>query len=209
VNHSRWQKYRQYKYFGTGWSLRGSLGRYGSARHGQAACRVGAGEGRAARGCDGQTRPTASRLGGQNRPNPPTGFQGAQRVRTFRDIIIAALERVCRTSGSGRTCERRLRRGYDSVKRTRASGPGEPLAVPPDGVRAGAESGDFGTAPVIIRTGTVAGRGETRRRRTHVFRMSESFRKATARWSTARRRRIHRCLENAFWHFGGVPRRWL
>jgi transposase len=61
---------------------------------------------------------------------------------------------------------------------------------------------DFGTgAPVILADG--------KRRRTHVFRIvlshsRKAFSEAVYRQSTDD---FLRCLENAFWHFGGVPQR--
>lgn len=69
---------------------------------------------------------------------------------------------------------------------------------------------DFGTgAPVIIPEGQPLPVGvKTRRRRTHVFRIVLSHsRKAYSEvvyHQTAEQ--FIRCLENAFWHFGGVPR---
>jgi transposase len=68
---------------------------------------------------------------------------------------------------------------------------------------------DFGTgAPVIGQPGTLPGaEGRARRRRTHVLRMVLShsrrgYSEAVYRQTTDA---FIRCLENAFWHFGGVP----
>jgi transposase len=68
---------------------------------------------------------------------------------------------------------------------------------------------DFGTgAPVVIPDGQALPVGvKTRRRRPHVFRIvlshsRKSYSEVVYRQSTEE---FIRCLENAFWHFGGVP----
>ena len=103
--------------------------------------------------------------------------------------------------------------GYDSVKRfVRRLGADQSAAISPDGNAApGVQAQvDFGTgAPVVIPVNEPLPMGvKTRRRKTHIFRIvlshsrkgySEVVYRQTAE-------QFIRCLENAFWHFGGVPR---
>ena len=95
--------------------------------------------------------------------------------------------------------------GYDSVKRfVRPAEAGEPAAVPADGVRAGRRRPRWTSAQ---------GRPDRRagaagRRRPHVFRIvlshsRKAYSEVVYRQTTED---FIRCLENAFWHFGGVPR---
>ena len=117
-----------------------------------------------------------------------------------------ARTRALRPSGSGRTSltEHGFTGSYDSVKRfVRQSGRGDAAAVPPDGVRR--------------RRGS-PGRLRHRRADHHRRRQAPQDARlphrasATAARRTARRRSRQttddfiRCLENAFAHFGGVPK---
>lgn len=170
----------------------------------------GAGAGLA---CENQPNPpTGSGL--QNRPSPPAGNSGpSSRCEPFRDTIIACLERglsyqriwqdLCADGFAG--C-------YDSVKRyARRLAQANPLPFRRMECEPGAEvQVDFGTgAPVIIPEGEPLPVGvKTRRRKTHVFRMvlshsRKAYSEAVYRQTTEN---FIRCLENAFWYFGGVPK---
>lgn len=142
----------------------------------------------------------------QNRPNPPTGYSGpASRCAPFRAIIIEGLEHglsAQRIWQDLRT-EHGFGGGYDSVKRfVRRLRDTTPLPFRRMECDPGAEAQvDFGTgAPVITPEG--------KRRRTHVFRIvlshsRKAYSEAVYRQTTED---FIRCIENAFWHFGGVPR---
>jgi transposase len=142
----------------------------------------------------------------QNRPNPPTGSTGpASRCEPFREVILAALERglSAQRIWQDLNSEHGFGGGYDSVKRfcrrlKHASplpfrrmecGPGDEAQV------------DFGTAAPVITS-------EGKRRRTHLFRIvlshsRKAYSEAVFRQTTDD---FLRCLENAFQHFGGVPK---
>lgn len=150
----------------------------------------------------------------QNRPNPPAGNIGSlSRCEPFRDTIIAALERGL----SYQRIWQDLREdgfvgGYDAVKRyARRLAQANPLPYRRMECEPGAEvQVDFGTgAPVIIPAGEPLPVGvKTRRRKTHVFRMvlshsRKAYSEVVYRQTTEN---FIRCLENAFWYFGGVPR---
>ncbi len=101
------------------------------------------------------------------------------------------------------TAEHGYRGGYDSVKRfvRRLAGNIAPWPMRRMECAPGFEAQiDFGTgAPVIDLNG--------KRRKTHVFRMvlshsRKAYSEASFRQTTED---FLRCLENAFWHFGGVP----
>jgi transposase len=166
-------------------------------------------------GQGGQNRPNLpAGADGENRPDPPAGNSGpASQCEPFHDAIVAGLE-------GGLSYQRiwqDLREGgfagaYDSVKRYAGR---LAAANPPAFRRMECEPGaevqvDFGTgAPVIIPDGEPLPVGvKTRRRRTHVFRMvlshsRKAYSEAVYRQTTEN---FIRCLENAFWHFGGVPK---
>ncbi len=151
---------------------------------------------------------------GQSRPNPPAGSSGpASRCDPFRDAIIAALEQGLSAQRIWQDLrDAGLTAGYDSVKRyVRRLGQAVPLpcrrmeSAPGDQAQV-----DFGTgAPVIIPEGQPLPPGvKTRRRRTHVFRIvlshsRKAYSEAVYRQTTES---FIRCLENAFWYFGGVPK---
>ena len=151
---------------------------------------------------------------GQNRPNPPTGDSGpASRCEPFRDTIIAALERGLSYQRIWQDLHEDGFAGrYDSVKRyARRLAQANPLPFRRMECEPGAEvQVDFGTgAPVIIPAGESLPLGvKTRRRKTHVFRMvlshsRKAYSEVVYRQTTED---FIRCLENAFWYFGGVPR---
>jgi transposase len=163
----------------------------------------------------GENRPNPPvRSPDQNRPNLPIGSSGpASRCESYRDAIIAALEQGL----SAQRIWQDLRQdgfpgGYDSVKRyVRRLGRASPLPFRRMECAPGEEAQvDFGTgAPVILPEGEPLPLGvKTRRRRTHVFRIvlshsRKAYSEVVYRQTTEN---FIRCLENAFWHFGGVPR---
>jgi transposase len=166
-------------------------------------------------GSDGQTRPNPpTGSDGQNQPNPPTGNSGpASRCEPFRETIIAALERGLSYQRIWQDlCEDGFAGGYDSVKRyARRLARANPLPYRRMECEPGAEvQVDFGTgAPVVVPEGEPLPMGvKTRRRKTHVFRIvlshsRKAYSEVVYRQTTEN---FVRCLENAFWHFGGVPR---
>jgi len=150
----------------------------------------------------------------QSRPNPPTGNSGpASRCEPFRDTIIAALERGLSYQRIWQDLhEDGFDGGYDAVKRyARRLAQVRQLPVRRMECEPGAEvQVDFGTgAPVIIPEGEPLPLGvKTRRRKTHVFRMvlshsRKAYSEVVYRQTTEN---FIRCLENAFWYFGGVPK---
>jgi len=151
---------------------------------------------------------------GQTRPNPPTGNSGPpSRCERFRDTIIAALEQGLSYQRIWQDlCADGFAGGYESVKRyagrlARAN----PLPFRRMECEPGVEAQvDFGTgALVLIPEGEPLPVGvKTRRRRTHIFRIvlshsRKGYSEAVYRQTTEN---FIRCLENAFGHFGGVPR---
>lgn len=161
----------------------------------------------------GPNPPTGS--DGQSRPNPPAGNSGpVSECEPFRDFIIAGLER-----GLSRVriwqdlqSEFEFAGGYDCVKRYAGRlAAANPLPVRRMECEPGAEAQvDFGTgAPVIVPAGEPLPLGVTnRRRKTHVFRIvlshsRKAYSEVVYRQTTEN---FIRCLENAFWHFGGIPR---
>ena len=142
----------------------------------------------------------------QNRPNPPAGFSGpTSRCEPFREAICAALERGL--SGQRIWQDLKTEHGfggaYDSVKRfCRRLKQTTPLPFRRMECEPGAEAQvDFGTAAPVITP-------EGKRRRPHLFRIvlshsRKAYSEAVFRQTTDN---FLRCLENAFLHFGGVPR---
>jgi transposase len=122
----------------------------------------------------------------------------------FREIILAKLEQ--RLSAQRIHQDLRADHGftgcYDSVKRyVRRLGQASPLPMRRMECDPGQEAQvDFGTgAPIVTADG--------RRRKTHVFRIvlshsRKAYGEVTYRQTTED---FLRALENAFWHFGGVP----
>ncbi len=151
----------------------------------------------------------------ENRPNPPAGSSGpASRCEPFREIILSALEQglSAQRIWQDLRAEQGFAGGYDSVKRfVRRLSTASPLPFRRMECEPGAEAQiDFGTgAPVVIPEGEMLPAGvKTRRRKTHLFRMvlshsrkgySEVVYRQTAE-------NFIRCIENALFHFGGVPR---
>lgn len=151
----------------------------------------------------------------QNRPNPPIGSSGPRsRCEPYLDIIGSCLERglsAQRIWQDLRT-EQGFAGGYDGVKRfVRRLRTANPLPYRRMECEPGAEAQvDFGTgAPVVIPEGQPLPLGvHSRRRKPHVFRMvlshsRKGYSEVVWRQSTDD---FIRCLENAFWFFGGVPR---
>jgi len=149
-----------------------------------------------------------------NRPNPaivPTGpapITGAGRrsnAEPWRETIQAKLELglSSRRIHQDLVADYGAELGYDSVRRlVKRLGHSRPLPFRRVECIAGDEAQvDFGTgAPVIGPDG--------RRRRTHVFRFvlshsRKGYSEVTYRQTTED---FIACLENALWHFGGVPR---
>lgn len=136
------------------------------------------------------------------------------RSEPFREIIFAKLEQglTAQRIWQDLRDEHGFTDGYQSVQRfvrrlhnarpmpfrRMECGPGEQAQV------------DFGTgAPVIIPEGHPLPAGvKTRRRKTHVFRIVLSHSRKAYSEVVYRQtaEQFIRCLENAFWHFGGVPR---
>lgn len=142
----------------------------------------------------------------QNRPSPPTGLSGpASRCEPLRAVVVAALERGL----SGQRIWQDLRAehgfdgGYDSVKRfCRRLKQATPLPFRRMECAPGDEAQvDFGTAAPVITP-------EGKRRRPHLLRIvlshsRKAYSEAVYRQTTDN---FLRCLENAFIHFGGVPK---
>lgn len=199
-----------------GWSLRRiartlQISRVTVKRH------IELGQARAAptTGSDVQTGPNPpTGPDGQSRPNPPAGNSGPiSRCEPFRDTIMGALERGLSYQRIWQDLhEDGFAGGYDAVKRyARRLVRVNQLPVRRMECEPGAEvQVDFGTgAPVIIPEGEPLPLGvTTRRRKTHVFRMvlshsRKAYSEVVYRQTTEN---FIRCLENAFWYFGGVPK---
>lgn len=160
----------------------------------------------------GPNSPTGSDV--QSRPNPPTGYPGpASGCEPFHDTIVVALEHGLSYQRIWQDLrENGFTGGYDSVKRYAGRlARTNPLPYRRMECEPGAEvQVDFGTgAPVIIPEGEPLPLGvKTRRRKTYVFRMvlshsRKAYSEVVYRQTTES---FIRCLENAFWRFGGVPR---
>ncbi len=141
----------------------------------------------------------------QNRPNPPTGPGPRSLAEPFREFISKCLDQglSCQRIWQDLKTEHAFEGSYDSVKRfarrLRIHGqlpfrrmecsPGEEAQI------------DFGTgAPIIMQNG--------KRRRTHVLRVvlshsRKAYSEVVFRQTTEQ---FIRCIENAFCHFGGVPK---
>jgi transposase len=141
----------------------------------------------------------------QNRPNPPTGSGPQSLAEPFREFILECLDRglSCQRIWQDLKTEHAFAGSYDSVKRfarrlkthgllpfrRMECAPGEEAQI------------DFGTgAPIVTPDG--------KRRRTHVFRVvlshsRKAYSEVVFRQTTEQ---FIRCIENAFWHFGGVPK---
>ncbi len=151
----------------------------------------------------------------ENRPNPPAGSSGpASRCEPFRTIIIEGLEQglSAQRIWQDLRAERGFEGAYDSVKRfVYRLGATTPLPFRRMECEPGTEAQvDFGTgAPVVIPEGSALPVGvKTRRRKTHIFRIVLSHSRKAYSEVVYRQtaENFIRCLENAFLHFGGVPR---
>lgn len=142
----------------------------------------------------------------QNRPNLPAGSLGPPSLcEPFREIILAALGRGLSSQRIWQDlkAEHGFSGGYDSVKRfCRRLTHATPLAFRRMECEPGAEAQvDFGTAAPVVTL-------EGKRRRPHLFRIvlshsRKAYSEAVYRQTTDD---FLRCLENAFHHFGGVPK---
>ena len=142
---------------------------------------------------------------GQNRPNPPTGSGPVSLAEPHREFIIKCLDRGL----SGQRIwqdlktEHAFEGSYDSIKRfARRLKTHGPLPFRRMECAPGEQAQiDFGTgAPIVTPDG--------KRRRTHVFRIvlshsRKAYSEVVFRQTTEQ---FIRCIENAFWYFGGVPR---
>jgi len=148
--------------------------------------------------------PPAS-LDDQNRPNPPTGSGPVSRAEPHRAFIIECLDRglSCQRIWQDLQTEHAFAGGYDSVKRfARRLRTHGPLPFRRMECAPGEEAQiDFGTgAPIVMPDG--------KRRRTHVLRVvlshsRKAYSEVVFRQTTEQ---FIRCMENAFWYFGGVPK---
>ena len=139
--------------------------------------------------------------------NPPPGSGGgpASSCEAFREIVEVKLAQGL--SGvriwQDLVADHGFGRGYDSVKRyIRRLGQTRPLPFRRMECSPGQEAQiDLGTGPPIVPS-------EGRRRKTHVFRIvlshsRKGYSETVFRQDTDS---FLQCLENAFWHFGGVPK---
>ncbi|HOX60106.1 MAG TPA: IS21 family transposase [Verrucomicrobiota bacterium] len=173
-------------------------------------------------GSDGQTEPNLpTGSDGQTEPNPPAGFGHAEpavsgpasRCEPYRERILAALEQGLSAQRIWQDLrDEGFADGYDSVKRyVRRLGQAGPEPFRRMECAPGEQAQvDFGTgAPVVIPADQPLPMGvKTRRRKTHVFRVVLSHSRKAYSEVVYRQtaEQFIRCLENAFWHFGGVPR---
>ena len=139
--------------------------------------------------------------------DPPAGAGGgpASLCKPFVQIIEAKLAQslTAQRIYQDLVVEHGFTGGYDSVKRfVRRLRKSSPLPFRRMQCAPGAEAQvDFGTgAPVVLASG--------KRRRSHVFRVvlshsRKGFSESVFRQTTES---FIRCLEDSFWHFGGVPK---
>jgi len=145
---------------------------------------------------------------------PPTGSavkdQGSRvgrrsQCEPYRQVVLAKLKQGLSAQRifQDLVSEHQFAAGYDSVKRfVRSLGREVPLPVRRMECAPGQEvQVDFGKGARVVTA-------DGKRRKTHVFRIVLSYSRkgyseATYRQTTED---FIRCLENAFWHFGGVPR---
>lgn len=155
---------------------------------------------------------------GEPAPKPAKVITGAPGTRSrcepFQEVIRGKLEQGLSAQRiyQDLTGEHAFTDGYQSVQRfVRHLRSAVPLPFRRMECDPGAEAQvDFGSgAPVVILDGQPLPVGvKPRRRRPHVFRIVLSHsRRAYSEvvWRQSTEEFI-RCLENAFWHFGGVPR---
>jgi len=200
-----------------GWSFRRIARELGMhretvARHvrlAAAADAAGSSPARTPSGSDGAkpaTLPTGSGEAESKPATPPTGSTSLpSRCEPFRALILEKVEQglSAKRVHQDLVADHGFKDGYDSVKRfIRRLGKITPLPFRRMECAPGEEAQvDFGTgAPIVDRDG--------RRRRTHVFRIVLSHSRKGYSESVFRQttEEFIRCIEDAFWHFGGVPK---
>jgi len=148
-------------------------------------------------------------------PDRSSGAAAGRRSQCepYRAIILERLERglSAQRIWQDLRAEHGFADGYQSVQRfVRALCRRQPLPFRRMECDPGQEAQvDFGRgAPILLPADVHDPHGKTRRRCTHVFRIVLSCsRKAYSEAVTRQTAESFiRCLENAFWHFGGVPR---
>ena len=145
---------------------------------------------------------------GSSKPasNPPAGSSGpASACQKHRELILAKIAQglSAQRIWQDLVAEHQFTYAYDSVKRyVRKLGKAAPLPFRRMECAPGAEAQvDFGKgAPVVAAGG--------KRQRSHVLRIVLSHSRKAYSESISRQKTegFIRCLENAFWDFGGVPR---
>jgi len=148
------------------------------------------------------------------RPNPPAQTTSRSRCDPFREVIVSMLEQGLSAQRIWQDLrdEHGFADGYQSVQRfVRLLRSACPLPFRRMECDPGQEAQvDFGTgAPVVIPKDQPLPAGlKTRRRKTHVFRIVLSHSRKAYSEVVYRQtaEQFIRCLENAFWYFGGVPR---
>lgn len=155
-------------------------------------------------GSDVQTRPEApTGSEAENRPQAPIGSEESRSdCEPYRAVIVQKLEQGLSAQRICQDLREEAEVSYYSVRRFVATLKAEhPLPFRRIETPPGEEAQvDFGTGARVVQDGSY--------RKTHVFRIVLSYsRKAYSeviyRQTTEN---FIRCLENAFWHFGGVPR---
>jgi transposase len=144
----------------------------------------------------------------------PGETRGRSRSEPFREIILGKLEQGLSAQRIWQDLQddHHFVDGYQSVQRfVRRLQNARPMPFRRMECAPGEQAQvDFGTgAPVIIPEGEPLPAGvKTRRRKTHVFRIVLSHSRKAYSEVVYRQtaEQFIRCLENAFWHFGGVPR---
>jgi len=151
----------------------------------------------------------------QNQPNVPAGSGPASRCQPLQEIIEQKLDvgLSAQRIWQDLKTEHGFDGSYDSVKRfVRRLGKCGELPFRRMECAPGVEAQiDFGTgAPVVIPDDQPLAPGsKSRRRKTHVFRIvlshsRKAYSEVVYRQTTDE---FIRCIENAFYHFGGVPER--
>ena len=172
---------------------------------------------------DGSAKPAISITGSEGSPSsgpgpkPAISIAGSAGRRShcepYRAVIIKALERglSAQRIWQDLRSEHGFTESYQSVQRfVRHLRGARPLPFRRMECEPGAEAQiDFGTgAPVIVPVDANEPKGKTRRRKTHVLRVvlshsRKAYSEAVYRQTTEE---FIRCIENAFAHFGGVPK---
>ncbi len=142
----------------------------------------------------------------QNQPNPPLGSTGpVSQCEPFRELIRGALERGLSAQRIWQDLqgEQGFTGRYDSVKRfCRRLQRGQPLPFRRIEVAPGDEAQvDFGRGAPLVRP-------DGKRKCPHAFRIILSYSRKGYTETVDRQttENFIRALENAFWHFGGVPK---